>query len=53
MKNSDTGEVRAIRYSRTGGGNWSKISRGLRESAESLGTVFKKIKSSIDNIGDK
>ena len=53
MKSSDTGEVRAIRYSRTGGGNWSKISRGLRESAESLGTVFKKIKSSIDNIGDK
>ena len=53
MKNSETGEVRAIRYSRTGGGQWHKISRGLKEGVESLGTVFKRIKESIDKIGDK
>ena len=53
MKNSETGEVRAIRYSRTGGGQWHKISRGLRDGAESLGTIFKKIKESIDKVGDK
>ena len=53
MKNSETGEVRAIRYSRTGGGNWHKISRGLKEGVESLGTVFKKIKESIDKVGEK
>ena len=44
MKNSETGEVRAIRYSRTGGGQWHKISRGLRTNDESLGRVFKKLK---------
>lgn len=53
MKNSETGEVRAIRYSRTGGGQWHKISRGLKSGAESLGTVFKRIKESIDKVGDK
>lgn len=53
MKNSETGEVRAIRYSRTGGGQWHKISRGLRTNDESLGRVFKKIKESIDKVGDK
>ena len=53
MKNNETGEVRAIRYSRTGGGQWHKISRGLKESVDSLGTVFKRIKESIDKIGDK
>ena len=31
LQNSQTGEVRAIRHNRMGGGQWHKISRGIRE----------------------
>ena len=33
LQNSQTGEVRAIRHNRMGGGQWHKISRGLKEVA--------------------
>ena len=31
LQNSQSGEVRAIRHNRMGGGQWHKISRGIRE----------------------
>ena len=31
LQNSQTGEVRAIRHNRMGGGQWHKISRGIKE----------------------
>ena len=31
LQNSQSGEVRAIRHNRMGGGQWHKISRGLKE----------------------
>ena len=36
LQNSVTGEVRAIRHNRVGGGQWHKISRGLRNEATEL-----------------
>ena len=33
LQNSQTGEVRALRHNRMGGGQWHKISRGLKEVA--------------------
>ena len=34
LQNSQTGEIRAIRHNRLGGGQWHKISRGIKEEAE-------------------
>ena len=34
LQNSQSGEVRAIRHNRMGGGQWHKISRGIKEEAE-------------------
>jgi len=34
LQNSQTGEIRAIRHNRMGGGQWHKISRGIKEATE-------------------
>jgi len=34
LQNSQTGEVRAIRHNRMGGGQWHKISRGITEAED-------------------
>ena len=34
LQNSVTGEVRAIRHNRMGGGQWHKISRGITEAED-------------------
>ena len=36
LQNSVTGEIRAIRHNRMGGGQWHKLSRGLRNEATEL-----------------
>ena len=40
LKNSQTGQVRGIRYNRTGGGQWGKITR-LKEQVLKTNNEFK------------